>query len=115
MFGRVYLAEQDLKAYDEKSLEDALRARLTKEEVALVTNPLASNAEIQNWAKQLTEGATNEFQKAKQLFDALKSHVHAGPGATRTAAEAFADWHKAAQLFNCQEYARLYVALARDA
>jgi tetratricopeptide (TPR) repeat protein len=115
MFTPVYLAEAEPTAYDEKSLEDALRARLTKDEMALVTNPLASNTEIQNWARQLTEGATNEFQKAKQLFDGLKSHVHAGPGATRTAVEAFADWHKANQLFNCQEYARLYVALAREA
>jgi tetratricopeptide (TPR) repeat protein/TolB-like protein len=109
----VYLTVTEPKAYDEKSLEDALRARLTKEELALVANPLASNAEMQKWARQLTEGATDDLQKGRRLFEGLASRLDPGPGGSRTAREVFADWQKPDQSFRCQEYARLYVALAR--
>ena len=103
------------KIYTEQSLQDALQERLTEEGSAMVVNPIASNQEMKHWAKQLTEGASNDLDKAKALFDALAGRLQTGGGrGTRTAREVFAVWDKPEVSFICQEYAKLFIALARD-
>ncbi len=101
------------KEYTEQALKDALRANLTAEELELAVNPLAANPQMALRAKELTTGASSNTQKARMLFDGLSGHLDAGEDSTRTAAEVFAAWNGPATDFRCQEYARLYVAMAR--
>jgi len=101
------------KSYSAPSLDAALRQRLTPAEYKQVVNPLASTPAMDRWAQELTRGATNDVAKAKKLFDALARHLDTGETGIRTAQEVFAAWNDPAQSFCCQEYAKLYVALAR--
>lgn len=102
------------RAYTDQSLREALREKLTPKEQALAINPLSTTAEMSHWVRTLTDGATNDLQKARMLFDSLSRHLDPGPGGTRTAREVFADWNKPGSSFLCLEYAHLYVALARS-
>jgi tetratricopeptide (TPR) repeat protein len=68
---------------------------------------------MDRWAQELTRGATNDLAKARKIFDALARHLDTGEAGIRTAREVFAAWNDPAQSFCCQEYAKLYVALAR--
>ena len=99
--------------YTRQSLDAALRQRLTAVEYKLVVNPIASTPAMDRWAQELTRGATNDLDKARKIFDALARHLDTGETGTRTAQEVFAAWNDPTQSFCCQEYAKLYVALAR--
>jgi len=99
--------------YTRQSLEATLRKRLSSAEYKLVTNPLASTPAMDRWAQELTRGATNDLDRARKIFDALARHLDTGEVGTRTAQEVFAAWNDPAQSFCCQEYAKLYIALAR--
>jgi tetratricopeptide (TPR) repeat protein len=110
----VFVNAVEPNAYSGQSLGEALSARLSAEELALVNLPLASTPEMKRWAEELTQGAQNDQEKARKLYDALVCHLDPGAGGSRTAGETFADWRKPQASFHCQEYARLYVALARD-
>lgn len=101
------------KDYTPVALRQALRQRLTEKECEQVPHPLTATVEMTNWANHATSSATNDLQKAHMLFDALLKHVQTGPGGTRTAEEAFAAWKQRGTTLWCQEYAYLYVALAR--
>jgi tetratricopeptide (TPR) repeat protein len=102
------------KVYTEQTLQAALKERLTKEELVKVTNPVAGSPEIKRWARQLTEGAGSDQDKARALFDGLTRRIEpkGGRGA-RTAKEVFTAWTNPEESFSCQEYTKLYVALAR--
>jgi tetratricopeptide (TPR) repeat protein len=102
------------KIYSDTSLRAALHARLSEKEFAQVKFPLASNPQMKQWAADLTKTATSDLQKAHALYDGLAVHLDPGSGGSRTAQETFAQWKKPGVSFRCQEYARLYVALARD-
>jgi tetratricopeptide (TPR) repeat protein len=99
--------------YTPQSLEAVLRQRLTEKEFKQVVNPLAGTPALDRWAQELTRGATNDLDKARKIFDALARRLDAGEAGTRTAQEVFAAWNDPAQSFCCQEYAKLYIALAR--
>jgi tetratricopeptide (TPR) repeat protein len=99
--------------YTRQSLELTLRKRLTAAEYQQVVNPLASTPAMDRWAQELTRGATNDLDRARKIFDALARHLDTGEVGTRTAEEVFAVWNDPAQSFCCQEYAKLYIALAR--
>ena len=99
--------------YTPQSLDAALRQRLTPAECKLAVNPLASTPAMDRWAQELTRGATNDLDKARKMFNALARHLDTGESGTRTAQEVFAAWNDPAQSFSCQEYAKLYIALAR--
>ena len=101
------------RSYTAQTLDAALRERLTREEYKQVINPLASTPAMDRWAQELARGATNDLGKARKIFDALARHLDTGEAGTRTAQEVFAVWNDPAQSFCCQEYAKLYVALAR--
>lgn len=100
--------------YSPEDFNEALRQRITAKEISQAVNPLQSTPEMNLWAKQTTAAATNDMQRARLLFEALMQHPNTGVGGSRTAEQAFVAWKKGATLF-CQEYAYLYVALARAA
>ena len=110
-----YVTAHPPKDFTEQSLTEALREKLTREEEAAVIRPLATTPEINLRARELTRGATNDLHKAKLLFEALTGHLDVGEGALRTAPEVFAAWNGPASAFRCQEYALLYVMMARAA
>ena len=102
-------------SYTAQTLDVALHERLTPEEYRQISHPLASTPAMDRWAQELVRGATNDLGKARQIFDALARHLDPGEAGIRTAQEVFAAWPDPAQSFCCQEYAKLYVALARAA
>jgi len=103
------------KIYTEQSLQETLRERLTEDELAMVVNPIDSNENMKRWAEQLTEGAASDLDKAKALFDGLIRRIELrGEREQLTAREVFAAWDKPELSFVCQEYAKLFIALARD-
>ena len=110
----VFVHTVEPKPYSAQSLDEALRNRLTEEEMAQVNLPLASTPEMKRWAEQQTAGAIDDLQKARTLYQGLIRRLDPGLGGSKTARETFADWEKPQVSFRCQEYARLYVALARD-
>ena len=101
------------KSYTVQTLDAALRDRLTRDEYKLAGNPLASTPAMDRWAQELVRGATNDLGKARKIFDALARHLDMDDAGTRTAEEVFTAWNEPGQSFCCQEYAKLYVALAR--
>ena len=62
----------------------------------------------------MTFGATNELDKARKLFEALSRHIDPGFGGSRTAEQVYDSWDDPKASFRCQEYSRLYMALARS-
>ena len=102
--------------YTGQRLACLLFQKLTDEEMVLVHNPLARTIEMNAWAQKITAETTNQMQKAKLLYDELIRRKNPpGPGGTRTAQEVFRAWNSPGVSFCCEEYASLYVALARGA
>jgi ankyrin repeat protein/tetratricopeptide (TPR) repeat protein len=103
------------RLYSERDLQAALEVRLTPAEMRLVANPLASPPALQEWAHSLTRQITDDPAKAKALFDELSRRPRTvfTLGAARTAAEVSAAWSHPEEQFSCNEFAKLYVALAR--
>ena len=102
------------RSYSAQELDAALREKLDDAEIALVVRPLESSDAIAEWAAELTAGARSDLQRARAIFDGLTRRVQTvSGGRTRTALEVFAAWSDPEELFNCQEFAKLYVALAR--
>jgi len=101
------------KLYSESKLQSELHKRLTSEEARQVINPMAATPAMTNWAVELTAGAPDDMQKARKIFEALTRHLSREAGGTRTAREVFAAWKDPRESFSCQEYAKLFVPLAR--
>ncbi len=103
--------------YTEQGLREAAQKRgVTPQDLPSIVNALASTPEMQAWARLLTNGATNDLQKARMLFDALLTHASERPSQfTRppTAEEVFKAWNTPGSSFRCQEFAFLYASLAR--
>jgi cytochrome c-type biogenesis protein CcmH/NrfG len=77
---------------------------------------LASNAKMKAWALELTREGKTDLEKARRLFEALARRPDGRKeGGTRTAEQVYSLWQKKDESFTCQEYAKLFVALARDA
>lgn len=102
------------RRYSDEQLRKELRERLTAEEYSQLLFPLECTAEMKQWAKELTKDAKDDMAKARALYDALASHLSPAGGGARTAAQVFEQWKSPDASFQCQEYARLYVALARE-
>ncbi len=96
---------------------EAIKKLLSPEESALAINPLALEPAAENWALELTAKGTNDLEKAKALFHELVRHINLGDPqqGARTAIETFHAWHDERAVFSCQEYAYLFVPLARKA
>jgi len=102
------------KVYTGQTLQEALRERLTEDELNMVVDPLAGNEEMKRWAERLTEGANSDMEKAEALFNGLTRRIEPGHGqGHRTAKEVFAVWNDPNVSLTCTEYANLFIALAR--
>jgi Transglutaminase-like superfamily/PPR repeat len=110
-----FILKEPAVVYTEPSFTNFLSQKLTPGEIALVNNPLSSTPEMNEWTRKITTGMTNDLQKAKIVFEEMVRRMRGGPGGTRTAQESFAAWRTPTATFRCQEYAELYVALARAA
>jgi tetratricopeptide (TPR) repeat protein len=105
--------------YSELFLSNRLLHAFSANKLEPIKNPLSSNAEMQRWVTTIIVGATNDFQKAKLIFDAFTQRVNGGAlfqqtyGAT--AQEMFANWKNSNNSFSCQQATILYIALARAA
>ena len=109
-----FLASPMPKVYTASLLQATIKEKLTKAELDLVLDPLKCTPKMKDWAQRLTAGATNDLDRAKKLYDGLSRHIDSGFGGSRTAEQVFALWNDGKTSFRCQEYARLYVALARS-
>lgn len=109
----VYLSAAQPKDYDAAALAKILSEKLSPDELAGVTNPLAATPEMDGWGREITAGATNDLDKAQRLFNTLSRHVDEGSQGQRTAQQTFAVWRSPDANLVCQEYAFLYVALSR--
>lgn len=95
-------------------LSAELDRRLTAEERKLVVNPLELTPELIAEARRLTVGLTNDMVRALALFAEVTVRGRGfGEGGKRTADEALKDSGDPQTRFACQEYAKLFVALAR--
>jgi tetratricopeptide (TPR) repeat protein len=103
------------KIYTDDELQAALRAKLTHDELRLVVNPLASSPQMKRWAQALTQDAKGDVDKAKKIFDGLTQRAQFNRvDTTRTAQEVFSAWDNPQESFNCQEFSKLFVAMARE-
>jgi tetratricopeptide (TPR) repeat protein len=104
------------KIYTGPMLQEALEKKLTREELEMVVNPIAGSPEIRRWALQLTERAENDLGKARAIFDGLaRRSSFRNMRGMRTAQEVFAAYDDPNESFSCQEFAKLYIVMARDA
>ncbi len=95
-------------------LREDLERRLSPGELRLAQNPLESTPDMDAWARQLVGDPDGDEAKAHALFHRLMGRKNGGgESGTRTAREVFASWTDPKAAFNCEELAKLYVALAR--
>lgn len=109
-----YVSGTEPRRYTAEQLRSELRERLTPEEFSQLLYPLDATPAMKQWAQEITKGAKDDREKARALYDALAQHLSPAAGGARTARQVFEDWKKPDTSFQCQEYARLYVALARE-
>ena len=103
------------RSFGPGELDAELNRRLTAEERKRVVDPLAITPEITAEAKRLTIGLTNDLLRAWALFaEVTRRGRGSGDGGHRTADEALKASADPQARFLCQEYAKLYVALARE-
>jgi tetratricopeptide (TPR) repeat protein len=100
--------------YTSEQLRSMIRQMLTNDEYNLIVVPFESTPEIGLWADHLTGDATNSIDKAKLLFDGLTRHVNINQEThMQTAKETFRAWADPKAVISCQDYAYLYMAMAR--
>jgi tetratricopeptide (TPR) repeat protein len=103
------------RAYTAEEIDAVLREKFTEEERRLVTAPLASSEGLKARAGEITRDAPDGLAKARALFGALARRAPGeGSPPVRTALEALAAWDDPKEAFVCQDFAKLYVAMARD-
>jgi tetratricopeptide (TPR) repeat protein/TolB-like protein len=100
--------------YSREELHAALRNDLTQDEYVSLIYPYDSTPAMKEWALRHTSAADSPLEKARALFDAMTARLDPGPGGTLTAMQVFERWDQPNISFRCQEYARFFVALARD-
>jgi predicted Zn-dependent protease len=104
------------RSYTPEALKAELERRLTPEERALAANPVEITPEILKLSKELTSGLTNQTLRAFVLFaDVAERGRGSGKGGSRTARQVLASSGDPQARFSCQEFAKLFVALARAA
>jgi tetratricopeptide (TPR) repeat protein len=103
--------------YTKATYSEALRQKLGAHDTKLVINPLLTNPNIENWARQLAATADSQEAKAKQLFAAFvrrtRNPLLRTPPTPRTATEAFDLWNAPQVSLYCQDLALLYTVSAR--
>ncbi len=100
--------------YSERDLDKILAERLTETERQWVGNPFLCTEAMTQWARELTREATNDFEKARAIWDGLMQRATVqGQNRSRTAREVFAAWDDPTVRLVCMDRAILFVALAR--
>ena len=96
-------------------IREALQTRLTPAERGRAIDPLATTPEMTAWVRQFVSATLSDRERGLQLFQKLNQHVDRGsPGGKLTAAQSFKDLTNPEASLTCQDYALLYVALARE-
>ena len=104
------------KEYSAEELQQALRSRLTGCRTQVGRQPAGRHPEMRRWAIELTRDEADDEARAKAIFDALARRIQSrGEHNARTAQEVFAAWQDPKASFICNEFAKLYIALARAA
>jgi tetratricopeptide (TPR) repeat protein len=103
------------KEFSAESLTDVVERTLSNDEREMVVDPLAIDPRIEEWAKRLTDGSPDQVESAKRIFSALADRPQdATVYGARTAIEVFEAWKRDNEFFSCQEYSRLFIAMARS-
>ena len=109
-----YIAISEPQSFSVQGLNDFLKAKLAPEERGLVVNPFSCNAQMARWASQLVVGAKNDEEKARLLFNGLEHRINLTSAISKHSAEdVYNEWTNINKGLLCQDYALLYVALAR--
>jgi tetratricopeptide (TPR) repeat protein len=109
-----YVTNPIIQPYTPTELDNLLRAKLSPNEHALITNPILCTGEMKKWAEQLVGDARTDEEKAKRLFDALTHRLNlSDPVGIRTALQVFRDWKDTKATFSCGEDTVLFIALGR--
>jgi TPR repeat protein len=102
------------RSFTPGELRAELDGRLTAEERQLVVNPLEITPEVTAEARRLAVGMTNGSLMAIALFaEVARRGRGSGDGGQRTASQALKDSDDPQTRLSCQEYAKLFVVLAR--
>ena len=106
------------EVFTQAELVETIQRKIGPGDMKWTISPFATTPEMDNWARQLTEGVTNGEAKARILFKtlaqrAMKDWASQQRYAIRTASEVFADWNNPGVSFCCRDYTLLYVTLAR--
>jgi tetratricopeptide (TPR) repeat protein/TolB-like protein len=100
--------------YSPAELKAEAEARLDRSERVLTQYPLTWSEEMRAWAAEAVKGANSDLAKASRLYQVVTSRLDVkGSGGLRTAEEAFSELGSS-KVLKCEEYALLYVALARS-
>jgi len=102
------------RAFTSEELSRELGQRLTPDERSLAINPVEVTSDITLLSTNLTHGLTNEYLRAFVLFCevARRGRGDGEPG-IRSAQKALQVARDPQTRFSCQEFAKLFVALAR--
>jgi len=102
------------RRYTPEALDALRRELLSEAEQQLARNPFSCTDAMTAWARELTQGATTDIEKAKAIFEGLAARPKgAGPLKSRTARQVFEAWNQAEVRLVCMDHAVLFVALAR--
>ena len=103
------------RVYSAAELSAELDRRLSTAERKLVINPVEITPAISAEARRLTVGLTNDLLQSVALFAEVASHGRGnGDAGARTAGQTFESADDPQATFSCQEYAKLFVAMARS-
>jgi tetratricopeptide (TPR) repeat protein len=103
------------RSFTTEQLNAEMDHRLSTEERTLVENPTAITPEITAEAHRLTIGFTNDTLRSIALLaEVARRGRGEGDGGSRTADQALAQANDPRTRFSCQEFAKLFVALARS-
>jgi tetratricopeptide (TPR) repeat protein len=108
------------KIYSSEELTDAVRERIRRVDQRQIILPFASNQKINEWSDFLIGDSIEPAEKAKRLFDGINRGVRnysriAERTVERPAIEAYEVWLRPGADLTCQDFAFLYMAMARHA
>jgi TPR repeat protein len=102
------------RKFTTSELQGELNRRLSPEELALVVNPVEVTPDLIEEARRLTVGLPNDSTRLLALFGEVARRGRGrNKGGRHTAHEALKASSKSQSRFVCQEYAKLFVGLAR--
>jgi tetratricopeptide (TPR) repeat protein len=100
-----------------EQIRNEAKDRLSAKQLAVITDPLERTIDMENWVKQTVGDARDDLEKAKRLFIGLsrKVNLRSATQFPLSAKQAFDAWFDPTVALTCQDYALLYITLARFA